>query len=223
MSPRRGLLRSKEIDKNSALGSLVDMGVKSETLGTAEVGASMRSSVSGGRDDALSSALQSVAGGRLEALEEVWRLCGDDLYRLALWRTGSSADAEDAVQEVFLRLARGGRRLGTVRSPLAYLLRMAHNAAVDTRSRHHRETPWEDPELVVSEGLDAAIDGRTASRLLLQLPAGQREAVFLRQFVGLTFREIGAVCEVSLYTAASRHRLAIRRLRNLMGVHDEPR
>ncbi len=208
------------IDKNPAAGGLVVMGATSETLGTAEVGASMRTSVSGGRDDALSSALHDVAGGRLDALEEVWRLCGDDLYRLALWRTGSSADAEDAVQEVFLRLARGGRRIGNVRRPLAYLLRMAHNAAVDTRSRHHQEMPREDPELVVSEGLDATVDGRTATRLLLQLPEGQREAVFLRQFVGLTFREIGAVCGVSLFTAASRHRLAIRRLRSLMGVHD---
>lgn len=215
---------SCEIDKKRGLGSLVGVSALSETLTKAGSGGLVTTIGGSGRDEALSLALSELAAGRLEALGEVWCLCGEDLYRLALWRTGSTVDAEDAVQEVFVRLARRRRRLAGIRRPLAYLLRMARNAAVDVALRRRQDPlPEEAPALVTEGSMDAAIDGRTATRLLLRLPGVQREVVFLRQFQGLTFREIGAVCGVSLSTAASRHRLAISRLRSLMGVEDGPR
>ena len=74
------------------------------------------------------------------------------------------------------------------------------------------------PTLVAIEDVDARIDGRRASDLLLELPAAQREVVFLRHFAALSFREIGEVCHIPTFTAASRHRLAINRLKALLGV-----
>jgi len=196
----------------------------SETLTTAEAGTLAPTRVPGERDTALAAALEELATGRRESLDRIWELCGDDLYRLALWRTGSPADAEDAVQEVFVRLATNTGRYAGVRNPRSYLLRMAHNVAVDTASRRrHDPLPDEAPSLVTVEPVDDLIDGRRASRLLLELPEKQREVVYLRQFAGLSFREIATVCGVSLFTAASRHRLAMNRMRKLMGVEDGSR
>ncbi|MCK7476508.1 MAG: ECF-type sigma factor [Candidatus Moduliflexus flocculans] len=49
------------------------------------------------------------------------------------------------------------------------------------------------------------------------LPAEQREAVYLKVFDGLTFREIASVCGVSANTAASRYRYGIEKLREAVG------
>jgi RNA polymerase sigma-70 factor (ECF subfamily) len=101
---------------------------------------------------------------------------------------------------------------------------MAHNAAVDTATRRrHEPLPEDPPTLVTVERADDLIDGRRATLLLLELPARQREVVLLRQFVCLSFREIAAVCGVSMFTAASRHRLAINKLRTRLGVEDASR
>ena len=170
-------------------------------------------------DDPLGVLFVQLAEGRLEALDAVWRLAADELYGLALWRTRSTADAEDAVQEVFVRLARRGTNLSRVRDPKAYLLRMARNAAVDIASRRRHEPLDESiPPLVEIDTVESRVDARRASALVGDLPVGQREVIFLKEFAGLTFRQIAEVCGVPLFTAASRHRLAIKRLRQLMGV-----
>ena len=49
------------------------------------------------------------------------------------------------------------------------------------------------------------------------LPAEQREVVFLKIYEGLTFKEIGSVCGVSANTAASRYRYGIEKLREAAG------
>jgi RNA polymerase sigma-70 factor (ECF subfamily) len=170
-------------------------------------------------EDALTVLFRELAEGRTRALDGIWRHCADQLYGLALWRTRSATDAEDAVQEVFVRLARSGAKLSRVRDPRAYLLRMAHNAAVDIAVRRRHE-PLDEaiPPLIESDRVESRIDGKRVSGLVVSLPAAQREAVFLREFAGLTFRQIAEVCGIPLFTAASRHRLGIRRLRQLMGV-----
>ena len=53
----------------------------------------------------------ALADGRLDALDELYDLASGDVYRLALWRTSSPEDAEDVVQDVFVRVAEQGRRL----------------------------------------------------------------------------------------------------------------
>lgn len=50
-----------------------------------------------------------------------------------------------------------------------------------------------------------------------ELPAEQKEAVYLKVFDGLTFKEIAAVCGISSNTAASRYRYGIEKLRQAVG------
>lgn len=178
------------------------------------------------RDRQLAALFARLGPGRLDALDGVWALCSVDLYGLALWRTGSAHDAEDALQEVFVRLVRLAEdgRLEGVRKPFAYLLRMTHSAAIDTlrQRKRHRSSPLDEaPELLdagLDAGLDRAADARRLSRQLTLLPEGQRAVVYLKHFVELSFREIASVMGIPIFTAASRYRLALRRLRQNLGV-----
>ena len=170
-------------------------------------------------DAALLLAAESLSRGCPAALDTIWDLCARDLYGLVLWRTGSVVDAEDAVQDVFLRLARSPRSLSAATRPRAYLLTMAHRAAIDGQ-RRRRERPL-DPNLLLlapTVDPDRAADAERASRLVQGLPPKQRTVVFLKLFAELTFEDIGRVTGVPTFTASSRYRLAIRHLRRKMGV-----
>jgi len=168
----------------------------------------------------LAAALADLAAGRLEALATLWDLVSDDLFGLALWRTGNRGDAEEALQETFVRLARAAGRMPRVSRPRAYLLAVAHRAAVDVVRKRRRSDPLEHAaELLAPTGDPGRrADAAHASRLLLALQPKQREAVFLRHYADLSFADIGRVTGVPTFTAASRYRLAIRRLRKQMGV-----
>jgi len=162
-----------------------------------------------------------VADGEQRAIDEIYDLASKDLYGLALWRTGSPDDAADVVQEAFIRLASHRHRLPAVRNPRAWLLTVAHRLAVDVvrRRRRHDVEPSEDQALLCAPDHDPsiAVDATRASALLAQLPAKQRDVIYLRHFCDLTFKTIGRVVGVPTFTAASRYRLGIARLRRLLG------
>jgi len=166
----------------------------------------------------LAQALASLARGDDGSLETIWELMAGDLYALALWRSGSREDAADAVSEVFVRLARKPPHPSKIARPRAYLLAMVHRATVDLRRRQRPTVALEDAFLVAADGHPGAAEGRRLNQALAALPAAQREVVYLRHWAELSFKEIAAVTGVPIFTAASRYRLAVRRLRALLGV-----
>jgi len=161
-----------------------------------------------------------VAAADAEALESLYDASARALYGLALWRTGSKDDAADVVQQVFLRLAERRGRLEDVEDPRAWLLSVTHRAAIDLcRRRSVRKAesldtcgflaaPAQNPERV--------IDAQRASRLVAELPPEQRVAIYLHHYVGHTFEEAGRILGIPQFTAASRCRQGLKKLRDLM-------
>lgn len=178
--------------------------------------------LSGGRWRSLFDAL---AAGRASALEALYDLAAPQLYGLALWRTGSEEDAADVVQDVFVRVAEQGAKLAKVRNPKGWLLTVTHRAAVDVTRRRRRRSaePIEEcPFLAaVDDDSERMLDAARASVLLAGLPEMHRDVVYLRHFAECTFAEIGEIVRIPKFTAASRYRNGIQKLRKLMeGDHD---
>lgn len=146
------------------------------------------------------------------------------LFGLAYRMLGSVPDAEDVVQETWLRWQRTDR--SAVREPVAFLTTTATRIAINTAtSAYARRTtylgPWlpepvdtsADPELgaIHGESVEMAV-----MVLLETLSPTQRAAYVLREAFGYSFREIGSVLDVSEASArqsASRARAALRRER----------
>jgi RNA polymerase sigma-70 factor (ECF subfamily) len=170
--------------------------------------------------DAWKDLFARLAAGDSSALERLYLSAARSVFGLALWRTGSVEDASDVVQEVFLRVAQRHRRLRKVEDPRSWLLGVAHHVAVDVARRRKRRAakPLDEvPFLAAPETDDArAVDAARASNLLAQLPPAQRDVVYLRHFADCTFAAIGDITGVPTFTAASRYRLGIERLRRLM-------
>ncbi len=171
--------------------------------------------------DALRAPFAALAAGDREALETIWLLASRRLYSLALWRTGDAEDAADVVQDVFVKLAARREELAGVGAPHVWLLAVAHRAAVDTTRRRTRRRagPLEDASYLVAKDAspDRAVQAAELNRALASLPGAQREAIALRHFAGLSFREIGRATGVPTFTAASRCRLALAHLRRMLG------
>jgi RNA polymerase sigma-70 factor (ECF subfamily) len=158
-----------------------------------------------------------LARGDSGALGAIYDRHAPALFRHGLALARRAADAENLVQATFVRLATTGALLLGVRKPASYLHGMLRAAWVDLLRRRavSREEPITgDPTDAAAGDPDAAIDVR---RALATLSGHQREVIVLHVFNGFSFREIGDITGVSTFTAASRYRLAIGRLRRLLG------
>jgi RNA polymerase sigma factor (sigma-70 family) len=137
----------------------------------------------------------------------------DAAYNLARWLTRNDHDAEDVVQEAFLRALRffGGFRGGDARAWLLKIVRntcytwLDKNRAKDTpavfdEEVHSEETSSDDPEKLVLRGSDE----RMVRQALEELPEQFREALVLRELEGLSYKEIAEVAGISIGTVMSR-------------------
>ncbi|HEY1489832.1 MAG TPA: sigma-70 family RNA polymerase sigma factor [Verrucomicrobiae bacterium] len=154
-------------------------------------------------------------------IERLYDEHAQPLYAFLLNLTRDEPDTRDLLQEIFVKLAREPGLLAGVREERAFLIRLAHNAAIDlmrrrgTRDRTKENfaaeifssfAPAADPDgEIFREELSAALD---------ELPPEQRAVVHLKLWEGLTFEEIAAALNIPPNTAASRHRYALDKLRD---------
>jgi RNA polymerase sigma-70 factor (ECF subfamily) len=151
------------------------------------------------------------------------------LFAFLLNFTRHEADTRDLLQELFIKLAERPELLDGVRDERAFLLRLAHNLAIDLiRRRGTREKNYEQlarEPLAVFAPTDAPDEGAFREALaaaLGELPAEQREVVHLKLWEGLTFEQIADLLGIPLNTAASRYRYGLDKLRaRLRPLYDE--
>ena len=165
-----------------------------------------------------------------EALVEMYL---DRLVRYAFRRLGNLQDAEDVVQEVFVRAfaeQSSGRR--TIARPGPYLYRMAANACTDFfRKRRLTTVPLDEVgvEQMSDKGMNpaqaalAAEELRRAEELVRRLPIEQAEVVRLRVFDELRLHEIAEIVGCSINTVSSRLRYGFRKLREVVSRREEIR
>jgi RNA polymerase sigma-70 factor, ECF subfamily len=160
----------------------------------------------------------------------------DAAYNLARWLAGNTADAEDVVQDAYLRAYRyfDAFQGGNFR---VWLLTIVRNAFItwvkenrsgrmvflpDTpvaETTDTEATMWgsqpRDPEALLLE----SIDSQTLSRLMDQLPSEYREVLLLREVEDLAYKEIATVTGVPIGTVMSRLSRARASLRKLWLQH----
>jgi RNA polymerase sigma-70 factor (ECF subfamily) len=151
------------------------------------------------------------------------------VYRLAYRMTGSAQDAEDVVQETFLRAYKQLGRFESRANFGTWLHRIAVNCSIDLiRARPHREAAHDAPDL---EQFGAALEsgdatGTSPERLMLStevherisgamsgLSAMERAAFTLRHFEGRSIEEISQ--SLGLKTNATKHSIfrAVKKMR----------
>ena len=154
------------------------------------------------------------------ATDKDWKVCfsqlGPGLLLFARQWVRSRTDAEDIVQEAFVRFWRRNHNVdnrallyATVRSIALDLIRR------DSRRARREAQALSESEQAVEPQFDFADDSQCALAAAVdRLPHDQREVLVMKIWNELTFGEIGAALGISQNTAASRYRYALAALKN---------
>ena len=162
-------------------------------------------------------------------VERLYDAHASALFAFLLNLTRNEADTRDLLQEVFVKLARHPELLAAVRDERPFLLRLAHNLAIDqmrrrrTREKNHERLGREScPLFAPSDDPDEGTFRGMLSDAMGELPAEQRAVLHLKLWTGLTFEEIAAMLDIPPNTAASRYRYGLDKLRHLLRpLYDE--
>lgn len=173
--------------------------------------------------------LWGIKRGSARALCRLYGKYEADLLTLATSLLGRPDQAEDVLQDVFVRFIESLETFELTGSLKGYLATCVANRARDLRRRDRSRPagPLETAERVASprpNPLQQAIAGEQHERLsraLTRLPYEQHETVLLHLKAGLTFRKIGAAQGVSPKTVESRYRYAIDKLRSMFNGQAE--
>jgi RNA polymerase sigma-70 factor (ECF subfamily) len=135
----------------------------------------------------------------------------DAAYNLARWVLKNEADAQDVVQEAYLRALRF-RATFRGGDPRAWILTIVRNTAYTWLSRNRSagaSVPFEeehhpDEAMPVDAELIRRADARALSTAMEELPTEFREIVVLRDLEGLSYKEIAEVADLPIGTVMSR-------------------
>lgn len=150
---------------------------------------------------------------------------GAALVLFARQWVGSRADAEDVVQEAFVRFWRSRQR---VADPAGYLYRCVRSCACDWQRGRRRQVKREEAsarpeaETLFAAPLEQQERRAAIEASLARLPDEQREVLVMKIWGGLSFIQIADAIDVPANTAASRYRYALAKLREELAEETIP-
>jgi RNA polymerase sigma-70 factor (ECF subfamily) len=150
-------------------------------------------------------------------------------YNLARWLTRNDTDAEDVVQEAYLRAFKhfGSFHGGDGRPWLLAIVRntcytwMQHNRSPELTiplddDMHEIESKDLNPEALLLQSADT----KMVKQVLEELPVEFREVIVLRELEGLSYKQIADVAEIPIGTVMSRLARARKRLQQILKGHE---
>lgn len=140
------------------------------------------------------------------------------LYRLAFSYLGAPSDAEDAVQETFVRYLTCGRDFDSDEHRLNWLMKVTANVCRDQLRRSARRN--QQPIDTLPEPAAPARDDDTriaVQQALFSLPSDDRGVVYLYYYEEYSVRQIAAALSLSETAVRSRLDRARKRLKKLLG------
>jgi RNA polymerase sigma factor (sigma-70 family) len=175
--------------------------------------------------------LERVRRRERAALSELFEYSFDRIYGLAVRLLGDRSMAEDAVQEVFLKVHRAAHQLDPARDPLRWMTAITYNVCRDhwrsfagkmekasvsingnpaLRESLSHEAPSPEDEALRSER------ERSVQQALMELPEPLRTVVILRDFEGWSHDEIAGMIGASGPAVRKRYSRALSRLAELL-------
>jgi RNA polymerase sigma-70 factor (ECF subfamily) len=161
---------------------------------------------------------------QLQEFEQLISVFQDQLFRFAFCRTGSPADAQDIVQDVFVKFFKTQQRSVPVNNIKHYLFKSISNACKDYQSRkkHFFESvdAIDDSKFLqekdASANLMMAEEYRRIEKILDHVPEEQAAIIRLRVLDNLSFVDIAALLELPVTTVKSRFKYGIDKLKQFL-------
>jgi len=169
-----------------------------------------------------SDVLRRFAAGEDSAFAEVYRRYCAPMFSVALRTLGRRDLAADAVQQAFVKAWRAAATYSPESDIAPWLFTITHRTAIDLwrSERHHGLLETGDEavdEVVAGPSMVSAWEAWQVRRAIDELPADERDVVFLAYIEGLTHTEVSARLAIPVGTVKSRSHRAHRRLTEMLG------
>ncbi len=169
----------------------------------------------------MTNKIKRIGKGENKALEELFLLYKEKVFRMALAILGDRFLAEDVVQETFLRVQQNAKSYQFRNSEREWIMTIAHNIAIDILRKRKKEIVQE--EIISHREIPAAEIDCDNDIGFLQLiePLNEldRQIVSLHLISGLKHREIAHILNMSVSAVKKRYERAIKRISHEMEEH----
>ena len=152
------------------------------------------------------------------------------LFRMAFSILRNASDAEDVVQETFLRVLKHQRKLATIENPRVWLVRIAWNLALDRKRRSHTMPMVEEAKEILRHHISAEATAEVTFgaaescvrvlRMMDKLPRKEREVLRLSAIDELGTAEIAAILQTTESSVRSCLFRARQRLRERLETEE---
>ncbi len=175
---------------------------------------------SGERDAALENFINAVAAGDREALGQLYEETRTAVFAFALSIVKDRQDAEDILQEVYVKVWQSAPSYRPMGKPMAWILTITRRFALMDLRRKERAVPvtpedWE--RMFADERTPDAEDALILGSLLELLEEDEREIVVLHAVAGMKHRESAQILDMGLSTVLSKYSRALKKLRRALG------
>jgi len=155
---------------------------------------------------------------------------GSLVWSIALKWSSSRADAEDAVQDIFIDLWKSADRFDASKaSESTFVAMVARRRMIDRRRAHSRESERRAPSDVdlaelpsdAHEELETRGEALIAHKAMAELPPERRQVLRLSFYEGLTHEQISSDTGIPVGTVKSHVRRGLNSIRNRLAVANE--
>ena len=160
----------------------------------------------------------------MKEIKEIWLPLSDRFYRVAYHILESQEDAEDAVQELYLKLIKTPDKILNIQEPAAFGITILRNICIDIIRRREKRRSEELHEYMIadSSGPDKVADDKDKLRILIheidRLPQKQSIVMKMRTIDGLEYDEISQRTGLSQANIRVLISIARKTLKKNMGI-----
>ena len=167
-----------------------------------------------GADAHLESLLQEISHGSTTALEKLYNLTDRAVYAFALSIVRNSYDAEDVLQECYIRVFRSAAFYHNDGKPMAWILTIAKNLCKDMLRRNQNVADLADEAWLNIAAPNTSNDDRLIlSACMQELDEKERQIVVLHAVAGFKHREIAEFMNLSLTGVLTKYHRAIKKMK----------
>ena len=163
--------------------------------------------------------LLRTGDGDREAFAQLYARTREAVYALALSVLRDACEAQDAAQDVYVRVWESAPGYRSQGSPMAWLLTITRNLALTRLRGRERQVNLGEEEWNAIPAQAPGVDPEDRQLLqegLSRLGAEERQIILLHAVTGLKHREIAALLEQPLSTVLSKYHRGLKKLKSLM-------